>query len=193
MFTIIRRIYDWMESKVESKYANVWLFSLFFIESSVFIIPIDPLLILYCISNMRRVFSYAALATIASVLGGAFGYLIGAVLWESLGEFFLSWIISPHTFDSIVLKYKIYQHWAVLIAGFTPVPYKAVTISAGFCGLPFLPFVFYSLIARGARFFLVATAIKLWGPQIKAAIDRYFNQFVVVFGVILAVSAFMLK
>jgi membrane protein YqaA with SNARE-associated domain len=191
--TFIRDIYDWMGSKVGTRYADIWLVVLFFVEASFFFIPVDPLLILYCLSNNRRSFYYASLATVASVVGGVFGYLIGAMLWQSVGMLLVKWLISEATFYSIVAKYKIYQNWAVLIAGFTPVPYKAVTISAGFCNLPLAPFIFYSFIARGARFFLVAGAIKIWGPAIKVFIDKYFNYLVVAFAAIVILSCTVLK
>jgi membrane protein YqaA with SNARE-associated domain len=185
---VVRATYDWMGSKVYSRHAEMWLFVLFFIESSFFIIPVDPLLILFCIHNNRRSLYYASLATAASVAGGAFGYAIGAFMWQSVGAQLVTWLISEATFQGLVLKYKLYQTWAVLLGGFTPVPYKAVTISAGFCHLSFIPFIFYSLIARGARFFLVASAIFIWGPQIKTFIDRYFNLLVVVFTLLVIFS-----
>ena len=189
----IKKIYDWMGSKVDSAYADMWLTVLFFIESSFFIIPVDPLLILYCVTKPTRSLYYATIATAASVIGGAFGYVIGAVLWQSIGMFLVKWLISEQTFYGVVAKYKIYQNWAVLIAGFTPVPYKAVTISAGFCGLSFIPFMVYSFIARGARFFLVAGAIRMWGPQIKVFIDRFFNQLVIAFVALVVFSIWILK
>lgn len=170
-----------MGQKVHSPYAVWWLAALFFIESSFFIIPVDPLLILFCVENNKRSFYYARIATIASVVGGLFGYFIGAVLWQLIGPFMLKWIISKPTFYALVAKYKMYQTWAVLIAGFTPVPYKAVTISAGFCALPLIPFIFYSTLARGARFFLVAGLIRVFGERAKVFIDTYFNYLVVAF------------
>ena len=190
---VIRKIYDWMGSKVDSKYADWWLIFLFFIESSFFIIPVDPLLILYCVTNSNRSFYYATIATAASVVGGVFGYLIGAVLWKSIGIVLVKWIITEETFYHLVKKYKIYQNWAVFIAGFAPVPYKAVTISAGFCNLPIIPFIVVSIIGRGGRFFLVAAAIRLWGVHIKNIIDRYFNQLVVAFAALVVFSIWILK
>lgn len=182
-----------MGTKVGSPYADLWLIALFFIESSFFIIPVDPLLILYCIANTKRSLYYATIATIASVVGGVFGYMIGAFMWQSVGTWLVHWVISEQTFYDIVAKYKIYQNWAVLIGGFTPIPYKAVTISAGFCNLDLIPFIFYSFIARGARFFLIAGAIRIWGPQIKHFIDRYFDQLVVIFMIIVFLSIYALK
>ncbi|MFH1462016.1 MAG: VTT domain-containing protein [bacterium] len=189
---IVRKIYDWMESKVYSKYANIWLGALFFIEA-VFFIPVDPLLILFCVTNNKKSIRYATIATVSSVAGGIFGYMIGNIMWQSIGIKLVSWFISEQTFNSAILKYKLYQNWAVLIAGFTPLPYKAITLSAGFCQLPIIPFIFFSFIARGARFFLVASTIRIWGPQIKHFIDRYFNQLVILFTIVLIASFWLLK
>ena len=189
----VRKIYDWMGTKVHSPYANWWFAILFFVEASFFFIPVDPLLILFCVEDNKRSIYFATVATIASVVGGIFGYFIGAVLWNSIGITLVNWIISEATFNGIVAKYKLYQSWAVLIAGFTPVPYKAVTVSAGFCKLPIVPFIMYSLIARGARFFIVAGAIQIWGAHIKSFIDKYFNYLVVAFVIILVLSCSFLK
>ncbi len=188
VFKFIRRVYDWMGEKVNSPYALMWLFFLFFIESSVFFIPVDPLLILFCVQNNKRSLSYAGLATIASVCGGLFGYAIGALMWKSIGVKLVGLLFSEQTFLNLVSKYKLYQNWAVFIAGFTPVPYKAVTVSAGFCHLPIVPFAWYSFLSRGARFFLVAGMIRIWGAQVQKFIDKYFNTLVVLFTVIVILS-----
>ena len=183
----IRKMYDWMGEKTKSPYADAWLAVLFFIEA-VFFIPVDPLLILYCIENRKKSLYYAAIATTASVAGGMFGYFIGAALWESAGAVLVKWIVSPESFARAVDKYHLYQNWAVLIAGFTPLPYKAITISAGFCKLSIIPFIVCSIISRGARFFLIAGALYVWGARIKVFIDRYFNQLVLLFTILVVVS-----
>lgn len=193
MFSVIRKIYDWMGEKVHSPFANTWFFFLFFIESSLFPIPVDPLLILFCIKKRKHTFFYASIATAASVLGGLFGYLIGWALWDSVGIHIVRWFISDQAFNDLVAQYKKYEVLAVLIGGFTPIPYKAVTLSAGFCKLPLIPFMIYSFIARGARFFLVAGAIRLWGKRIETMIDRFFNYLVVAFVLIIALSVSFLK
>jgi membrane protein YqaA with SNARE-associated domain len=184
----IRTIYDWMGSKVYSPYANWWLFLLFFIEASFFLIPVDPLLIVYAVHRRSRAWWYALLATTASVIGGLFGYLIGAVLWQSVGSVIVHWLISEKVFAEVVARYTHYQAWAVLLGAFTPVPYKAITISAGFCHLPLLPFILCSFIGRGARFFLIAGAIHFWGAGIKDFIEKYFNYLVIAFAAILALG-----
>jgi len=189
---IIRKLYDWMGDKIESKYSIHWLALLFFIEA-FFFIPVDPILILFCLAKSKRSLHYAAVATVASVFGGVFGYLIGALMWKSVGLKLVSWMISEATFNQAVTKFKLYQNWTVLIAGFTPLPYKAITLSAGFCNLPILPFIVCSFISRGARFFLLAGTIRIWGSQIKDFIDRYFNQLVILFTVVIILGFWLLR
>lgn len=188
----IKNIYDWMGSKTKSSYATSWLSALFFIEA-VFFIPVDPLLILFCIENRKKSLLYATIATFSSVLGGVFGYIIGFFLFNSIGIKLVTWIISEATFNNAVGYYKAYQNWAVFIAGFTPLPYKAITLSAGFCNLPVVPFVLCSLLSRGARFFLVAGLLRIWGGKVKYFIDRYFNQLVVLFVVLFVASLLFLR
>lgn len=187
----VRDVYDWMGSKAESPFALAWFFFLFLIESCIFFIPVDPLLILFCIQENKKAYLYATIATCASVMGGLFGYMIGFLMWGAVGPKLIGVLFSQQTFLHLIDQYKLYQNWAVLIAGFTPVPYKAITISAGFCHLPIVPFIIYSFIARGARFFLVAGLIKIWGPTIKILIDKYFNKLVVLFTVIVFLSCYM--
>ncbi|MEX0940750.1 MAG: YqaA family protein [Candidatus Babeliales bacterium] len=190
---LIRQSYDWMGRQVHTPYATHILALLFFIEATIFFIPVDPLLILYCVEHRDRSWFYALIATLASVIGGIFGYAIGFTLWQTIGNFIVTYIISPVTFAKAVHWFAEYETPAVLIAGFTPVPYKAVTIGAGFCKLPLLPFIVYSLIARGARFFLLALIIRTWGVSIKEYIDRYFNILVILFMILILGGIWLIK
>lgn len=192
IFKFIRDTYDWMGSKADSPYALIWIFVLFLAESCIFFIPVDPLLILFCIQENKKSFFYASIATVASVIGGLFGYMIGFLAWESIGPKLIGLLFSRQTFTNLVAQYKLHENLAVLIAGFTPVPYKAVTISAGFCKLPIIPFIIASFVARGARFFLIAGLIRFWGPAIKVFIDRYFDKLVILFTLIVFVSCYLL-
>jgi membrane protein YqaA with SNARE-associated domain len=184
----VKNMYDKMGKHVDSPAAIWWLSFFFFIEASIFFIPVDPLLILFCIQNNKKSFFFATIATIFSVIGGIFGYIIGSFMWDSIGTKIVTWIIGMDNFNKAVAKYTLYQNWAVLIAGFTPIPYKAVTISAGFCKLPIAPFIIYSIIARGARFFLLAGSIKIWGNYIKIFIEKYFNYLAIAFTLLIIIS-----
>ncbi len=194
---MLRKLYDWMGKKVHSPYATPFLGILFFIEA-IFFLPVDPILILFCLERPKLSFKYATIATICSVLGGISGYLIGFTLWNSIGPQILqskiiSSIISPETFNYLSVQYSKYAHWAILIAGFSPIPYKAATLSAGFFNIAFTPFVLFSVIARGARFFLVAIIIRVWGTQIKQFIDQYFNLLVTLTMTVIIAIIWLLK
>jgi membrane protein YqaA with SNARE-associated domain len=177
-----------MGKQVYSPYAWSMLGILFFIEA-IFFLPVDPILILYCIEYPANAWVFATIATCASVLGGIVGYVIGYAFWQVMSPFILGWVISPETFDKAVLLFREWQMIAIIIGGFTPIPYKAVTYTAGVCQLPLLPFIFYSWIARGARFYLVALLVAKWGAQVKDYIDRYFNILVLLFIIIMLLAA----
>lgn len=189
----VKNWYNWIGKQVHTPYATPVLILMFFIEATIFFIPVDPLLILYCLEHRSKTMYYATVATLSSVVGGVFGYLIGFTLWQTIGQLIVTFIISPTTFAKVVHWFTHYENAAVLIAGFTPIPYKAVTIGAGFCKLPIIPFITYSIIARGARFFLLAGIIRLWGDQIKEYIDRYFNLLVVLFVSVVLGSIWLIK
>lgn len=186
-----------MGSKVDSKHANPFLCLLFYLEALI-LIPVDPILILYCLHNRKNSLKYAAMATFWSTVGGISGYFLGLFLWNLMGEQILntqvlSYVLPKETFYFLKSQYHQYASWAILICGFTPIPYKAATLSAGFCKLPFFSFVLCSCISRGARFFLIALIIKIWGEKIKLFIDRYFNLLTIVFFVIIAFAFFIAK
>jgi membrane protein YqaA with SNARE-associated domain len=187
LFYYIRKLYDWMGSKVHTPYATLWLAALFFIEA-VFFVPVDPLLILFCIERQKKSLFYATVATIASVMGGIAGYFIGRCAWDICGVSIVHTFITQETFSRLVEYYTMYQNWLVLFAGFTPFPYKVITLSAGFCKVSFVPFVLCSLIARGTRFFLLGSIIYVWGEKMRGFIDRSFNQLVLLFTLLLLIS-----
>ena len=186
----IKNLYDWMGEQVHSPYAT-WLLAMFFFIEAIFFFPADPLLILFCVEKRKKAWFYATIATVASVAGGVLGYYLGYGLFHIVGNKLISLVSTQQKFNALCLQYKLYQTWAVLVAGFTPVPYKLVTLTAGFCKLPLFPFILCSFIARGARFYLVAGVIYLWGNTIKDYIDRYFNILVAVF-TLLVVATFVI-
>ena len=181
-----------MGTQVHKSYATPLLAILFFIEA-IFFVPVDPLLILFCLENRKKSIFFATVATISSVIGGAVAYYIGFQFWEMFGKKLIGLVTSEKTFEHIKTQYELYESWAVLIAGFTPLPYKAVTLTAGFCKLPFVPFIVYSFIARGARFFLVAITIKIWGAAIKNFIDKYFNLLAIIFILLVILTVWVFK
>ncbi len=195
---MLKSLYKWMGSRVHSKHADLILTLLFYFEALIFIIPTDPMLIIYCIERRDKAYWYALLAAIGSVLGGMTGYAIGYWIWQDYGQNIIhsTWVnmvFKPADFYYLCNLYKQHEYLAIFIAGFTPVPYKAATFTAGFCQLAFLPFVLCSFIARGARFLIYAVIISIWGEQIKKYIDRYFNLLVLLVVVLISVSIWLCK
>ncbi len=169
---MIRDLYNWTMRLGESRYALYALAVVAFIESSVFPIPPDVLLIPMVIALPRRAFLIAFVATVSSVLGGMFGYYIGAVLFDSIGQPLLDFYGKSAQFDQFKDTYNEYGAWAVLVAGITPFPFKVITILSGSTGLDFGVFVLSSILARAARFFIVAALLWKFGVPIRTFIEK---------------------
>jgi len=187
----LRRLYDWVEHFAETPYGLWALFLLAFAESSFFPVPPDVLLIALAVSIPARAFRYALICSVGSVLGGMFGYLIGYQFMEFIGFGILNFYGLTDKYESMAELYNRYNAWVVGIAGFTPIPYKVFTISAGAFKINFLVFLLASVVSRSARFFLVAGLIYMFGKQIRTFIERYFNVLAVLF-VLLLVAGFIL-
>jgi len=166
------------------KAAPWYLAILSFFES--FILPFPPpdvMLAPMALARPEKAFFLAGVTLIASVCGGIVGYLIGVFLFDQTEPLLIEWGYQS-TFDQVTLWFKQWGFWAVLIAGFSPVPYKIFTLSAGALGLAFIPFLFASLIGRGARFFLVAWFLATFGPAIERKLMRYIER--IGWGVVIA-------
>ncbi len=188
-----RKLYDWVLHWAETPY-GVWaLFVLAFCESSFFPVPPDPLLIALAISIPARSFRFALICSAGSVLGGAFGYLIGYHLMEIIGRPILEFYGGMEHFNAIQEVFREYDAWAIGIAGFTPVPYKVATIAAGACQINFPLFVVVSFLSRSARFFLVGGLIYFFGAPIRKFIDTHFNRLAIAFVVLLILGFVVIK
>lgn len=176
----------------DTPYGSPALFLLAFSEASFFPVPPDVLLMVLCISRPRRAFFYALLCTSGSVIGGMFGFYIGLKFWGIAREILFHYI-DQQTFEGVRMYFQQYEAWAVAAAGFTPIPYKVFTISAGFFRVNFPVFLIASVLSRGARFFLVSTLIYFFGERIRQFIDRYFNTLTVVFMILLVGGFFVIK
>jgi membrane protein YqaA with SNARE-associated domain len=182
---MLRRLYDWVRHWAETPYGTWALFILAFCESSFFPIPPDVLLIALAVVLPRKSFRYAAVSAAGSVLGAMVGYLIGWQFMDRIGEPIIAFYGLGLKVAQIQSLYQHYDAWAIGIAGFTPIPYKLFTISAGMFEVNFAVFIIASIISRSARFFLVAGFIYVFGPSIQSFIDRYFDLLAVTFTVVL--------
>jgi membrane protein YqaA with SNARE-associated domain len=188
---MLRKLYDWVLHWAETPFGSWALFILAFAESSFFPIPPDVLLIALALSIPAKAFRYALICSVGSVLGGAAGYVIGHQFMDLIGFRILAFYDLMDNYEVIGSLYERYNAWAVGIAGFTPIPYKVFTISAGAFKINFPVFLVASIVSRSARFFIVGWLIYKFGSGIRTFIDRYFNILSVVF-VILLIGGFIL-
>jgi membrane protein YqaA with SNARE-associated domain len=169
---MLRRIYDWCIRAAEKPYAAWLLGAISFAESSFFPVPPDVMLLPMSLARPDRAYYYATICTLTSVAGGLVGYLIGAVLYDSLG----AWVIEFYGLgDKVEIFrdwYREYGAWVILLKGLTPIPYKVVTITAGFAGYNVWLFILFSFITRGARFFALAFLLHRYGAQAREIIEK---------------------
>jgi membrane protein YqaA with SNARE-associated domain len=182
---VIRRLYDWVLGWAESRYGIYALFLIAFAESSFFPIPPDVLLIALALGQPKQAYRFALICTVGSVTGGAFGYLIGWQLMETVGRPVLEFYYALDKFETVKSYFRDYGGWIVAIAGFTPIPYKVFTIASGTVTLSFVTFLIASVLGRAGRFYLVATLIFFFGPPIRVFIDRHFNLLTIIFTILL--------
>lgn len=169
---MIQRLYDWTLSLAEHRHA-LWVLALVsFLESSMFPIPPDIIMIPMVLARPNRAFVIAGVALVASVLGGMLGYAIGALAYDTLGEPILRALGKAHSMDEFATRFNDLGFWAVLAAGITPFPYKVITIMSGWTGMPLATFITTSILARGLRFFLVALLLWKFGAPVRDFIER---------------------
>ncbi|MBU2489758.1 MAG: DedA family protein [Proteobacteria bacterium] len=190
---MLRRLYDWTIHWAQTPYGPWALFALAFCESSFFPIPPDVLLIALAIAVPKKSMKYALFCSGGSLLGGMFGYFLGWQFMDTVGMRILEFYGLTHRFESIGELYNQYDAWAIGIAGFTPIPYKLFTISAGAFKINFPIFLLASAVSRSARFFIVAGLIFRFGPAIKPFIDKYFNWLAILFTVLLVGGFILVK
>ena len=198
----LRRLYDWILHWAETKYGVPALFLLALAESSFFPIPPDVLLIPLALGARSKAIRFALVCSVASIVGGVAGYGIGYFSWWSGAEaysavalFFFNHIpgFTEQVFLNIQEKYEIYNFLIVFTAGFTPIPFKIITISAGAFSVNFPMFLLASTVSRSARFFLVALLIRQFGEPITVFIDKYFNVLSIIFTLLLIGGFLVLK
>lgn len=187
---MLRKLYNWVLEKAAHPHAAWWLALFAFVEASFFPVPPHPLLGLMCLAEPKKAIRYAAIATAASVLGGLLGYAIGATLYDTVGTQLLSWLGLTKSFPVAACYLREYGVEILIVKGATPIPFKLLTITAGFIHMPLGPFILASIVSRSISFMLVGVLFRLFGAPIKRFIDKYLAWVTVGF-VVLVVGGFL--
>ena len=169
---MLRRLYDWCIGAASKPYATWLLGAISFAESSFFPVPPDVMLVPMSLARPDRAYRYAAICTLTSVAGGILGYLIGAVLYDSVGQ----WVVHTYGYgdkiEAMREAYREYGVWIILLKGLTPIPYKLVTIAAGISAFNLPLFILLSVVTRGVRFFVIAFLLHRYGDQARHIIEK---------------------
>ncbi|HST37481.1 MAG TPA: YqaA family protein [Allosphingosinicella sp.] len=172
---MFRKLYDWTLRMAAHRHADRTLALVSFAESSFFPIPPDVMVVPMVLARREQAYRIAAICTIASVLGGMAGYAIGMFLYESVGQWLIRLYGMSDGIEGFRETYREWGAWIILIKGFTPIPFKLVTIASGIAGFNFGLFVLLATITRAARFFLIAFLLKRYGEPVQAFIEKRMN------------------
>jgi membrane protein YqaA with SNARE-associated domain len=170
---MLTRLYQWMMDKAAHHHAERWLFFFSFVESSFFPIPPHPLLALMCLARPEKALRFGFICTLASVLGGLFGYAIGFFAYETIGVALLKALGLWDSFPAAACYLREFGAEIILIKGATPIPFKLLTLTAGFIHMPLFDFIWSSVLSRSFQFMLVGGLFYWFGAPIKAFIDKY--------------------
>ncbi len=192
-----RRLYNWVVHFAQTKHGATALFCLSFAESSFFPVPPDVLLGPLALGAPKKWLRFALACSIASVLGGIMGYCIGMFLWSMIDQWVYNHLavigLTEANFIKFQSWYDKYDFWIVFLCGFTPLPYKVCTISAGAAKINFIGFLIASTVSRSARFFIVAGLVGWKGEKIRPFIEKYFNWLSLAFAVLLIGGFLVIK
>lgn len=174
---MLQSLYNWMGNCVYSRYAQPILALVFYLEA-ILLLPVEPMLMFYCYQRPEHKWRYATIATVAAVAGALTSYALGYVLWASVGEqlihsSLISYFIKPATFNHLRSLFAQHEWVTLLIAGVPPIPFKAATLTAGFCRLSIIPFIICSFIVRGVRFFGVMYVTSYCNAQTLYTLKKY--------------------
>ena len=182
-------LYEYVLKLANHAKAKYYLFFLSVAESSFFPIPPDVMLLPMCLSNPKKAWKFAFITTVGSVLGGIIGYLIGVYAFGFIEPYLYDWGYMS-AYERAVIWFEEWGFWAIFIAGFSPIPYKVFTIAGGALLMPILPFILASIIGRGARFYLVALFVIMFGKQADDLIRKHMGK--LVWGMVLLIIFFLL-
>ena len=181
---MLRRLYEWTMEKASHRHAEAWLAMFAFVEASFFPIPPHPLLGLMCLAEPSKAIRFAVIATLASVAGGLLGYGIGYFAYEAFGEAMLRALGLAESFPQAACYLRDYGAEIIIVKGATPIPFKLLTITAGFIGMNLLVFIGASIISRSISFMIVGVLFRMFGAPIKAVIDKHLGKVTAAFAVV---------
>jgi membrane protein YqaA with SNARE-associated domain len=187
---MLRKLYDWVLAKAAHPKAEWWLALFAFVEASFFPVPPHPLLGLMCLAEPRKAIRFAIIATLASVAGGMLGYAIGWGLYDTVGTQLLAVLGLTESFPVAACYLREYGVEILIVKGATPIPFKLLTITAGFIHMALIPFILASIVSRSISFMIVGVLFRLFGAPIKRFIDKYLGLVTVGF-VVLVIGGFL--
>lgn len=187
---MLRRLYDWTMAKAAHRHAEWWLAAFAFMEASFFPVPPHPLLGLMCLAEPKKAIRFAVIATLASVTGGLLGYAIGHFAYAAFGQTLLNALGLADSFPKAACYLREYGAEIIIVKGATPIPFKLLTITAGFIGMNLLVFIGASIVSRSISFLIVGVLFRLFGAPIKAVIDKHLGKVTAAF-VVLVVAGFL--
>ncbi|MDR7102822.1 YqaA family protein [Croceicoccus sp. BE223] len=186
---MLRKLYEWTMEKAQHRHAEGWLALFSFIEASFFPIPPHPLLGLMCLANPKKALRYSIVAMLASVAGGLLGYAIGHFLYDLVGAQLLDLLGLTESFPVAACYLREMGFWIFVAKGATPIPFKLLTITAGFIAMPIGMFILASIVSRSISFVIVGVLFRLFGAPIKRFIDKYLGLVTVGF-IVLVIAGF---
>lgn len=190
---MIKKLYNWTISLASHPFAIGFLAVIAFLESSIFPIPPDVLLIALVLASRDKAWIMASVCTVFSVIGGLFGYIIGFFLFTSIGDPILEFYGYQDHFSRFKSVYNDWGAWIVFAGGFTPIPYKVITIASGAVHFNLITFLVTSIVSRGMRFFLVSALLWYFGPPVRKIIEKNLNIFAILFFAILLLGFIVIR
>jgi membrane protein YqaA with SNARE-associated domain len=187
---MLRRLYDWTMAKAAHRHAEWWLAAFAFMEASFFPVPPHPLLGLMCLAEPKKAIRFAVIATLGSVAGGLLGYAIGHFAYAAFGEALLHALGLAESFPKAACYLRDYGAEIIIVKGATPIPFKLLTITAGFIGMNLWVFIGASIVSRSISFMIVGVLFRLFGAPIKAVIDKHLGKVTAAF-VVLVIAGFL--
>ena len=186
-FKKMRQFSNWLMSFTDTKFATPILCTVSFTESSFFLIPPDIFLIAMGAHQPKKSLFYAHLCTFFSVLGGLFGYLLGFMFWSVFQDYFFAYIATQEQFEKAQSLFQANTFTAILLAAFTPIPFKVFTVLGGVLHVPLIPFTLGAIIGRGMRYYTIGLLFFIFGEKIRVYIEKHFETATLVLGLILVI------